>query len=70
MRTEWYYGNKTQKLGDETPIDQEHKLGDRAGQAYRVQLTVKSISFGYLTVGGAYCFRFFLSSVVLFEINP
>ena len=69
MRTEWYYGKNTKESCDESPTDQEHKLGDRADQAYRDQLIVRSISFGYLTIGGAHCFRSFLPSVVSFERN-
>ena len=51
-------GTVEKKLCDELPTDQEHKLGGRADQAYRVQLTARSISFG-----GALCFQFFLSWV-------
>ena len=40
------------QISDESPTDQEHRFGDRADQAYRVQLTVSSISFGCLIFGG------------------
>ena len=36
--------NKTKKPSQESPTDQEHRLGDRADHAYRVQL----IFFGCL----------------------
>ena len=54
-------GNKTKKSSDESPTDQKHRLGDRADQAYRFQLIVRSISFGCLIFGGACCsiFPFF-----------
>ena len=42
-------GNKTEKLSDEPPTDQEHRPGDRADQAHRVQLTARSISFASLS---------------------
>ena len=48
-----YCGNKTKKPSDKSPTDQEHRVGDRAHQACRVQLTVRSISFGFLIFGGA-----------------
>ena len=40
------------QMPDELPTDQEHRFGVRADQAYNVQLTVESISFGCLTFGG------------------
>ena len=40
------------QMPDELPTDHEHRFGDRADQAYHVQLTVESISFGCLTFGG------------------
>ena len=43
---------------DKSPTDQEHKLGDWAGQTDRVQLTVRNISFGCLIYGGAYCLQY------------
>ena len=58
-------GNKTKKSSDESPTDQKHRLGDRADQAYRFQLIVRSISFGCLTFGGAYCSIF--PFLVVFE---
>ena len=43
--------NETEKPSDETPIDQEHRPGDRADQAHRAQLIARSIiSFGYLSL--------------------
>ena len=39
-------------MSDELPTDQEHRFGDRADQAYHVQLTVRSIFFGRLIFGG------------------
>ena len=56
-------GNKTNKSSDEPPTDQEHRPGDRADQAYRVQLTARSISFGCLIFGGARSQVSFLSVV-------
>ena len=53
-------GNKMEKSSDEPPTDQEHRPGDRADQAHRVQLTARSIiSFGCLIVG-EFRFRFCL----------
>ena len=49
---------KTKKSSDKPPTDQEHRPGDRADQAHRVQLTARSISFGCLILGGAHCFQF------------
>ena len=40
--------NKTNKLSDELPIDQEHRPGDRANQTHRVQLTARRITFDCL----------------------
>ena len=51
-------GNKTKKSSDESPTDQEPGLGDRAHRAYRVQLTVRDISFGCLIFGGAHSLQF------------
>ena len=42
-------GNKTEKLSDESPTDQERRPGDRADQAHRVWLTARSISFASLS---------------------
>ena len=42
-------GNKTEKSFDKPPTDQEHRPGDRADQAHRVQLTARSISFAFLS---------------------
>ena len=42
-REHFIVGNKTEKSSDEPPIDQEHRPGDRADQAHRVQLTARSI---------------------------
>ena len=43
--------NKTEKLSDEPPTDQEHRRGDRADQAHRAQLIARSIiSFGCLSL--------------------
>ena len=39
-----------EKSSDESPTDQEHRPGDRADQAHRVQLTARSISFGCVIV--------------------
>ena len=50
-------GNKTKKSSNESPTDQEHRAGDRDYQAYRVQLTVGSIFFGYLIFGRAHCLK-------------
>ena len=50
-------GNKTDESSDEPPTDQEHRPGDRADQAHRVQLNEMSISFGCLIVGEIH-FRF------------
>ena len=43
-----------QKSSDESPTDLEHRPEDRADQAYRVQLTARSISCGCLIFGGAH----------------
>ena len=43
-------GNKTEKSSDEPPTNQEHRPGDQADQAHRVQLTARRISFGCLFV--------------------
>ena len=44
--------NKTEKPPDELPTDQEHRPGDRADEAHRVQLIARSIiSFGCLLLG-------------------
>ena len=43
--------NKTEKPSNEPPTDQEHRPGDRAGQAHRALLIAKSIiSFGCLSL--------------------
>ena len=44
-------GSKTEKSSDESPTDREHRPGDRADQAHRVQLIARSISLGCLIVG-------------------
>ena len=47
----WSGRNKTQKPSDEPPTDQEHRPEDRADQAHRPQLIVRSIiSFGCLSL--------------------
>ena len=52
-------GNKTTKrLCDESLTDQEHKFGDRADQAQRVHISMRSISFDFFIFGGAYFLRF------------
>ena len=56
-------GNKTEKSSHDPPTDQEHRSGDRADQAHRVQLTSKSISFGCLTVGE-------INFSILFAVPP
>ena len=54
---QFFAGNKTEKSSDEPPTDQEHRPGDRVDQAYRVQLTARSVSFGCLIVGEIiFCF--------------
>ena len=69
-------GNETEKSSDEPPTDQEHRPGDRADQAHRVQLTARSIiSFDCLIVGEiSFCFfcflflrKFLLSSSVFLQ---
>ena len=55
----YHCGNKTKKKSDESPTDQEHRLGDRPDQAKRVQLTLRGISFGCLIFGGGHCLRFY-----------
>ena len=70
-------GNKTEKPSDEQPTDQEHRPGDRANQAHRVQLTARSIiSFGCLIVGEIsfrlFCLLFFenlYSKVVVYSCD-
>ena len=47
-RERFLKGNKTEKLSDEPPADQEHRPRDRADQAHRVQLSARSISFASL----------------------
>ena len=43
--------NETEKPPDEPPTDQDHRPGDRADQAHRAQLIVRSIiSFGCLSL--------------------
>ena len=70
--------NKTEKTSNEPPSDQEHKPGDRADQARRVQLTASIILFGSLIFRGTqksifvfvYCsFEKFHSKVVLYSCN-
>ena len=51
-------GNKTKKSSDEWSTDQEHRPGDRADQAHRVQLTARSIFFGCLIFGEINLFFF------------
>ena len=51
--------DKTKKSSDKLPTDQEHRPGDQADQAYRIQLTTRNISFGCLIFGGAHCLNFF-----------
>ena len=50
--SEWVIArNKTEKPSNEPPTDQEHRPGDRADQAHRAQLIVRSIiSFGCLSL--------------------
>ena len=46
----WSEQNKTEKLSDEPPTDQEHRPGDRADQAHRARLIARSIiSYGCLS---------------------
>ena len=41
----WSEQNKTEKPSDEPPTDQEHRPEDRADQAHRARLIVRSIIF-------------------------
>ena len=51
--------NKTKKPSDESPIDQEHRPGDRADQAHRAQLIARSIiSSGCLLLVKSFSFLF------------
>ena len=57
-------------MSDELPTDQEHRFGDRADQAYHVQLTVRSIFFGRLIFGGLtanFYFRLFFFGRLIFS---
>ena len=57
----WSEQNKTEKPSDESPTDQEHRPGDRADQAHRAQLIVRSIiSSGYISLVKS-VFIFFVS---------
>ena len=58
-RKQFIARNKAENSSEKTPADQEHRPGDRADQAHRVQLTARSISIGCLIVGEIYV-RFYL----------
>ena len=61
--------NKMKKPCDDSPTDQEHKLGDRADQAYPGSAGREEHPFQLLNFGGLTVFDFHFFSVVLFKMR-
>ena len=67
-REQFKAGNKADTSSEKPPTDQEHRPGDLADQAHRVQLTARSISFGWLIVDEINVrFRLLFLRITLFQ---